>query len=88
MKNDDIIENFGELPAQERARLVAEQEANEWAAIERMKQERMILAARNEEASALLERRRAFVQRLELLREEIRAENEAFQRDSERLLAA
>lgn len=86
MKND-IIEDFGALPAAERARLVAEQEASEWAAIERTREERLSLEARNQEISALLERRRAFVERLELLREEIRVENETFQRESERLLA-
>lgn len=88
MKNDDIIDNFGALPAEERARLVAEQEANEWAAIDLLKQERLELQARNHKLESLLERRRAFVKRLELLRAEIRAENEAFQRESELLLTA
>lgn len=88
MKNDDIIDNFGELPAEEQARLITQQEANEWAAIEGMKEERLSLEARNQEINGLLERRRAFVKRLELLREEIRAENEVFRRESERLLAA
>ena len=88
MNNEEIVENFGVLSAEERARLVAQQEANEWAAIERMKQEHLNLEARNREIEALLERRRAFAKRLEQLRAEIRAENEAFQRESERLLAA
>lgn len=85
---DDIIENFGELPAEAQARLVARQEANEWAALERMREERLVLQARNQELEALLERRRSFVKRLEQLHNEIRAENEAFQRESKRLLAA
>lgn len=88
MENDDIIENFGALPADERARLVAQQQANEWAAIERMKEKRLKLAAQNEELRALLKRRQAFVEKLVALREEIRAENEAFERESERILAA
>ncbi len=84
---DEIIENFGELPAEEQARLVARQEANEWAAIERMRAENGKLGEKLRRLKILVARQRAYADRLELMLREMRAEKQELAREEELVLA-
>ncbi len=72
MENDDIIENFGALPAEEQARLVARQEDNEWAAIGRTRRENAVLEEKNRRLKALLEEQTEVVSAMERLAEQSR----------------
>jgi hypothetical protein len=88
MENNDIIENFGELPAEERARLVARQEANEWASIERKARELEQLEAKVLQLEKLAARREAFALRLREQVEAAEREDALLRREKELILAA
>ena len=88
MNNDDIIENFGDLPAEEQAR----QEANEWAAIERTREENLKLEKKVRQLKALADEQEKIADAMDQLAAQSRASaprgKRFWQRESERLLTA
>ena len=80
MDGNEIIENFGELPAEEQARLVARQEANEWAAIERMREENLKLEEELRRLEAMADEQKRIADAMEQLVEQSR--HNRLERDS------
>lgn len=87
LQGEGIIENFGALPTEEQARLVARQEANEWAAIERMREEDGKLSQKLERLKILVARQRAYADKLESVLREMRTEKQELAREEALVLA-
>ena len=86
--DEGLNEAFEGLPEEEQLRLANEMNRRLEANTKHIEVEADSLARRNAAMRDLLQRRRQFLERLSLLRDELRAEDEAFRQESERLLAA
>lgn len=88
MGDEGLAEAFESLPQEEQMRLAAEMDRRLEHHTNTLRAQADEMERRNEALRDLLKRRREFVERLKRLRDEVRAEDEAFRRESERLLAA
>jgi ketosteroid isomerase-like protein len=88
LNDEGLAEAFEFLSQDDKARLLADMDRNIEASAQKMHLEADELARRNQSLRELLERRRQFLERLKTIRDEVRAEDEAFRRESEQLLAA